>query len=197
VNVRVIGLTGSIGMGKSTTAAMFAARGVPVHDADAAVHKLYRGEAAAALEAAFPGVTAEGEVDRARLAEQVVGDADALARLEAIVHPLVRESERRFLAQREAEGCLLAVVDVPLLFETGEENRVDVIVVVTADAETQRARVLARPGMTEEKLKSLLARQIPDSDKTRRSHFVVDSGRGLEAASREVDAILRALALTL
>jgi dephospho-CoA kinase len=194
VSVRVIGLTGSIGMGKTTTAAMFAARGVPVHSADAAVHKLYRGEAVAPLEAAFPGVAVDGVVDRARLAERVVGDADALARLEAIVHPLVRESEREFLRDRRAGGYRLVVVDVPLLFEVGASDRVDVIVVVTAAPEIQRARVLARAGMTEARFNSLLARQIPDAEKRRRAHFLVDSGHGFDAAARQVDSILRALA---
>lgn len=189
-----IGLTGSIGMGKSTTAAMFAERGVPVHDADAAVHRLYKGEAAAPIEAAFPGVTVDGVVDRARLAERVVGDADALAQLESIVHPLVRESQRAFLAKAEGEGHRIAVVDVPLLFETGGTGRFDAIVVVSAADEIQRARVMKRPGMTEEKLDALLARQVPDAEKRRRAHFVVDSGRGFEAAGRQVDAILRALA---
>ncbi len=192
--MRVIGLTGSIGMGKTTTAAMFAARGVPVHDADAAVHRLYRGEAVAPLEAAFPGVTVDGTVDRARLAERVVGDTGALARLEAIVHPLVRESQAAFLRDRRAEGHRLVVVDVPLLFEAGGAGRVDIIVVVTADADIQRARALQRAGMTEAKLAALLARQAPDAEKRRRAHFLVDSGHGFEAAARQVDAILRALA---
>ena len=191
--VRVIGLTGSIGMGKSTTAAMFARRGVPVHSSDAAVHRLYSGEAVAAIEAAFPGVTAAGAVDRARLAERVVGDPEELARLEAIVHPLVRQSEEAFLAKARANGHRLALIDVPLLFETDAAGRFDAIVVVTADPEVQRARVLARPGMTEAKLASLLARQVPDQEKRRRAHFLVDTGRGLAAAEREVDAILRAL----
>ncbi len=195
--MRIVGLTGSIGMGKSTTAAMFAARGVPVHDADAAVHRLYRGKAVAPLAEAFPGVTVDGAVDRSRLAERVVGDADALARVEAIVHPLVRESEGRFLDERRSEACRVVVVDVPLLFEVGATDRADVIVVVTADAEIQRARVLARPGMTEAKLAALLARQVPDAEKRLRAHFLIDSGRGLKAAGREVDAILRALAATL
>ncbi len=194
--MRVIGLTGSIGMGKTTTAAMFAERGVPVHDADAAVHRLYAGEAAPALEAAFPGVAVDGVVDRARLAERVVGDSDALARLEAIVHPLVRKSEDAFVSEMRAGGHRIVLVDVPLLFEAGGSERVDVIVVVTADAEIQRARVMARTGMTEEKFASLLARQAPDHDKRRRAHFLVDSGHGLDAARRDVEAILYALAMT-
>jgi dephospho-CoA kinase len=192
--MRVIGLTGSIGMGKSTTAAMFAARGVPVHDADAAVHRLYRGKAVAPLEAEFTGVTVGGVVDRARLAEHVVGDAGALARLEAIVHPLVRESEREFLAAARAGGARLVVDDVPLLFEVGATDRVDIVLVVSADAAVQRSRVLSRPGMTEEKFAALLARQVPDDEKRRRAHFVIDSGRGFDAAGRAVTAILRALA---
>lgn len=196
MSMRVIGLTGSIGMGKSATSAMFAERGVPVHDADAAVHRLYEGEAVALLDAAFPGVVVDGAVDRSRLAERVVDDADAMARLESIVHPLVRKSERAFLAARRAEGHRLVLIDVPLLFETGGSDRVDAIVVVTADAPTQRQRALERPGMTEEKLKSLLARQVPDAEKRRRAHFLVDSGHGFEAAGRDVAAILRALAPT-
>ena len=184
-------------MGKTTTAAMFVARGVPVHGADAAVHALYGGRAVAPIEAAFPGVTTDGRVDRAKLAERVVGDADAMAQLEAIVHPLVRESQDAFLHERRARGARLVVVDVPLLFETGGLDRVDVIVVVSADRETQRARVLARPGMTQEKFDALLARQVPDEEKRRRAHFLVDSGRGFDAAERHVGAILRALAATL
>jgi dephospho-CoA kinase len=192
--MRVIGLTGSIGMGKSTTAAMFARCGIPVHSSDEAVHRLYAEEAAAPIEAAFPGVTVGGGIDRAQLAERVVGDPAALARLEAIVHPLVRRSEEEFLVKAQADGRRLVLIDVPLLFETDAAGRFDVIVVVTADAEIQRARVLARPGMTETKFASLLARQIPDEEKRRRAHFLVDSGRGLAPAEREVDAILRALA---
>ena len=191
--MRVIGLTGSIASGKSTTAKMFARHGVPVHDADAAVHRLYRGEAVAPVEAAFPGVSVDGAIDRARLAERVVGDQAALARLEAIVHPLVRESENAFLAREEARGTRVVVIDVPLLFETGETNRADVLVVTTVAPEIQRARVLARPGMTAAKLEALLARQMPDAEKRKRAHFLVDSGNGLEAAEREVDAILKAL----
>jgi len=181
-------------MGKSTTAAMFCARGVPVHDADAAVRDLYSGRAVAAVEAAFPGVAVNGAIDRALLSERVLGDDAALARLEAIVHPLVRESEAAFLAKCHAEARRMIVVDVPLLLETGGSERVQAIVVVSADAAVQRARVLARPGMDEAKLAAILARQMPDAEKRRRAHFVVDSGRGLMAAERAVDAILRALA---
>jgi dephospho-CoA kinase len=194
MSVRVIGLTGSIGMGKSATAALFSRRGVPVHDSDAVVHRLYAGEAAPLIEAAFPGVTVGGKVDRARLAERIVGDHPALAQLEAIVHPLVRLSEERFRSTARAEGRRLALVDVPLLFETGADNRFDVLVVVTADPEIQRGRVLARPGMTEKKFASLLGRQMPDAEKRRRAHFLVDTGHGSPAAEREVDCILRALA---
>jgi dephospho-CoA kinase len=192
--VRIIGLTGSIASGKSTTAKMFARHGVPVHDADAAVHRLYRGAAVAPVEAAFPGVTVEGAIDRARLAERVVGDPSALARLEAIVHPLVRMSETAFLAQEQASGSRLALIDVPLLFETGQVDRADVVVVASVTADVQRARVLARPGMTEKKLAAILERQMPDVEKRQRAHFVVDSGRGLAPAEREVEAILRAIA---
>jgi dephospho-CoA kinase len=194
IGLRVIGLTGSIGMGKSTTAAMFARRGIPVHASDAAVHRLYQGPAVAAVEAAFPEVTSEGRIDRVKLSERIVDDPAALARLEAIVHPLVRQSEEAFLADIAAGGHRLALLDVPLLFESGAAPRFDIIVVVTAAAEVQRARVLARPGMTETKFASLLARQLPDAEKRRRAHFVVDSGRGLAPAERDIDAILRALA---
>jgi dephospho-CoA kinase len=192
--VRIIGLTGSIGMGKSTTAAMFRAKGVPVHDADAAVHRLYRSEAVAEIERTFPGVTAGGVVDRAKLAERVAGDDGALARLEALVHPLVRSSEEGFLVRSREAGRRLVLLDIPLLFETGGQGRVDAVVVVTADAETQRRRVLARPGMTAARFEALLARQTPDIEKRRRAHFVVDTGHGFEAADRKVSAILRALA---
>ncbi len=195
--MRVVGLTGSIGMGKTTTAAMFAAAGVPVHDADAAVHRLYRGAAATPIEAAFPGVVESGVVDRTRLAERVVGDPEALARLEAIVHPLVRESESSFLETMRGEGHRLVVLDVPLLFETKATERVDTIVVVTAAPRIQRERVLARSGMSEERFDALLARQVPDADKRRGAHFLVDSGSGMDAARRAVAAILSALAFTL
>jgi dephospho-CoA kinase len=189
----VVGLTGSVGMGKTTTARMFADAGVPVFDADAAVHRLYEGEAASAIEQAFPGTTAAGRVDRTKLGKRVVGDKEALARLEAIVHPLVRNAEEAFLADAEKKGAPVAVLDIPLLFEGGGHRRVDVVVVVFAPAETQRARVLARPGMTEEKLDHLLARQMSDSQKQTRADFVVDTGIGLEAARKQVHNILQAL----
>jgi dephospho-CoA kinase len=188
-----LGLTGSIGMGKTTTAAMFRARGVPVHDADATVHRLYAGDAVPLVEAAFPGATLNGVVDRARLAAAVVEDAGALKRLEAIVHPLVAREEVRFLDRVRTEGRTLVVLDIPLLFEAGADARVDAVLVVTASPDAQRRRVLSRPGMTEEKLAALLARQLPDAEKRRRAHFLVDTGHGLEPARRQVDAVLRAL----
>ncbi|HWT31977.1 MAG TPA: dephospho-CoA kinase [Propylenella sp.] len=194
--MRVIGLTGSIGMGKSTTAEMFQARGVPVHDADRAVHLLYEGAAVAPLEAAFPGIMVDGRIDRARLSKHLAGDPQALARLEEIVHPLVRENEAAFLDRSRREGRRLALLDVPLLLETGGESRVDFVVVVTAAPEIQRQRVLARLGMDESKFQSLLARQLPDAEKRRRAHFVVDTGRGYAAAARQVEGIVRALAFT-
>jgi dephospho-CoA kinase len=190
----VLGLTGSIGMGKTTTARLFAEAGVPVHDADAAVHRLYEHEAVAAIEAAFPGTTDAGKVDRAKLAARVLDDEAAIKRLEAIVHPLVRESETRFLAAAAAQGARIVVLDIPLLFETGGEARVDAVVVVSAPAEVQRARVLARAGMTAAKLDAILAKQVPDSDKRARAHFVVDSARGVDSARVQVRGILRAVA---
>ncbi|MEX0842198.1 MAG: dephospho-CoA kinase [Xanthobacteraceae bacterium] len=190
----ILGLTGSIGMGKTTTARFFAEAGVPVHDADAAVHRLYQGEAAPAIEAAFPGTTANGKVDRVKLAERIAGDLAALRRLEAIVHPLVRQAEERFLAAAEAQGAPVAVLDIPLLFETGGESRVDAVVTVTAPPEVQRTRLLERPGMTEEKLKTLMANQLPDAEKRRRADFVVDSSQGFDAARAQVQDILRRVA---
>ena len=190
----ILGLTGSLGMGKSTTARFFAEEGVPVHDADAVVHRLYEGEAAAAIEAAFPGTTADGKVDREELAARVLGDRVALKRLEAIVHPLVQQAEQRLLAEAEARGEKVAVLDIPLLFETGGEERVDAVVVVSAPPEVQRSRALERPGMTVDKLDAILAKQMPDEEKRRRADFVVDTSRGFEAARTEVRAILKAIA---
>ena len=190
----VLGLTGSLGMGKSTTARFFAEEGVPVHDADAVVHRLYDAEAAAAIEAAFPGTTAAGRVDREKLAARVLGDSEALKRLEAIVHPLVQEAERRLLAEAEARGEKIAVLDIPLLFETGGEERVDAVVVVWAPAGVQRSRAQERPSMTVDKLDAILAKQMPDDEKRRRADFVVDTSRGFEAARAEVRAILDAVA---
>ena len=190
----ILGLTGSLGMGKSTTARFFAEEGVPVHDADAVVHRLYDGEAAAAIEAAFPGTTVGGKVDRDKLAARVLGDAAALKRLEAIVHPLVQEVERRLLAEAQARGETVAVLDIPLLFETGGQDRVDAVVVVSAPPEVQRSRALERPGMTVDKLDAILAKQMPDHEKQRRADFVVDTSRGFEVARAQVRAILDAVA---
>jgi dephospho-CoA kinase len=190
----ILGLTGSLGMGKSTTAGFFAEAGVPVHDADAVVHRLYEGEAAAAIEAAFPGTTAAGKVDRIKLAARVLDDSEALRRLEAIVHPLVREAETRFVADAQARGAKVVVLDIPLLLETASHNRVDAVVVVSAPSDTQRQRVLERPGMTPDKLDALLARQMADSEKRRHADFVVDTSRGYEAARAQVKEILRAVA---
>ena len=189
----VLGLTGSIGMGKSTTARMFVEQGVPVHDSDEAVHRLYAGAAAPLVEAAFPGTTRDGVVDRALLAARILGDADAIRRVEAIVHPLVRADADAFLARARASGAPIAVLDIPLLFETGGRGRVDKVVVVTAPADVQRQRVLARPGMTEEKFQAILARQVPDAEKRRLADFIVDSSQGMEAARGQVRAIIDAL----
>ena len=192
----VIGLTGSIGMGKSTIAEMFRERGIPVFDADAEVHRLYAGEAVAAVEAAFPGTTEDGRVDRARLALALNNDEARFRKLEAIVHPMVRAAEQRFLRDAHDAGVPAAVLEVPLLFETGRDAHVDAVVVVSAPADIQRARVLARPGMTPEKLDGLLARQTPDEDKRRRADFVVDTGGSLADSEAEVDAILDSLKST-
>jgi dephospho-CoA kinase len=190
----ILGLTGSIGMGKSTTAAMFRELGIPVHDSDATVHRLYSGAAAPLIETAFPGVVEAGTVNRTLLGKHVLGNAEAMQRLEAIVHPLVRAEEQTFLKTAAASRAPVAVVDIPLLFETKGENRVDVIVVVSAPAEVQRQRILARPGMNEERFRQILARQMPDKEKRSRAHFVVDTGHGLDHARRQVRDILRALA---
>ncbi|POF32909.1 dephospho-CoA kinase [Roseibium marinum] len=189
-----IGLTGSIGMGKSTTAKMFAAQGVPVHDADAAVHALYSGRAAPLIGSAFPGTVIDGKVDRALLSPHVLGKPDAMKRLEAIVHPLVREEEALFLEKARAAGRRIVMMDIPLLFETQGNRRVDVSVVVTADAQIQRERVLSRAGMSEDRFQSILSKQMPDAEKRRRAHFLIDTGLGMEPARRGVRAILKALA---
>ncbi|BCH21401.1 dephospho-CoA kinase [Mesorhizobium sp. L-8-10] len=189
----VLGLTGSIGMGKSTTARMFADAGVPVHDSDEAVHRLYAGGAAPLVEEAFPGTVRDGTVDRTRLAERVIGDTVAIRRLEAIIHPLVRADADAFLERHRRAGAPLAVLDIPLLFETGGRDRVDKVLVVTAPPELQRERVLARSGMTEEKFRAILAKQVPDAEKRRRADFVVDTGSGLEAARQAVAAIIAQL----
>jgi dephospho-CoA kinase len=190
----ILGLTGSLGMGKTTTAAFFAEAGIPVHDADAAVHRLYDGAAAAAIEAAFPGTTGAGKVDRGKLAARVLDDPAALQRLEALIHPLVREAETRFLAEAERQGARIAVLDIPLLFETGAEGRVDAVVVASAPAEAQMARLRERPGMTPAKIAAILGRQMPDAEKRARADFVVDTSRGLAAARAQVAEILRAVA---
>ena len=186
----VLGLTGSIGMGKSTTARMFRDAGVPVHDSDETVHRLYAGKAAELIEKRFPGVVHEGVVDREKLAKAVLGQPDALKDLERIVHPLVRADADAFLERHRQEGARLALLDIPLLFETGGEDRVDRIVVVTAPAEVQRERVLARPGMTEEKFEAILSRQVPDAEKRRRADYIIDTGQGMDAARRRVADIV-------
>ena len=186
----ILGLTGSIGMGKSTTAKLFAEAGVPVYDADATVHMLYEGEAAPAIEAAFPGTTVDGKVDRNRLSARVVHDPAAMKRLEEIVHPMLGASRQKFLADAERSGARVAVVDVPLLFETGGEKRVDAVVVVTTTPEIQRQRILSRPNMTDEKLDAILARQMPDAEKRRRANFVVDTSHGLDPVRARIRDIL-------
>lgn len=189
----VLGLTGSIGMGKSTTAKMFSEAGVPVHDSDAAVHRLYEGAAAPQVEALFPGTTSEGKVDRERLAQAVVGNPQALEKLELLIHPMVRQDADRFVAKHCARGTPLILLDIPLLFETGGTGRVDKVVVVTAPAEVQRERVLARPGMSEEKFKAILDRQTPDAEKRARADFIIDTSHGVDAARVEVRRIIESL----
>jgi dephospho-CoA kinase len=191
----IIGLTGSIGMGKTETAKMFARHGVPVCDSDAMVHALYErgGAAVAPVEATFPGVAVDGRIDRERLSREVLGKRDALKKLEAIVHPLVGLAQREFLQRAAASGAAMVVLDIPLLFETGGEKRVDVTVVVSAPADVQRKRVLARPGMTAEKLDAILQKQMADSEKRSRADFVVDSGHGLAHAEAQVVAIIQQL----
>jgi dephospho-CoA kinase len=189
----VLGLTGSIGMGKSATADLFRLLGVPVHDADATVHRLYRGRAAPLIEKAFPGTVTEGAVDRARLGAAVLDSPERMQQLEAIVHPLVREEEESFL-KRVAALAPVAVLDIPLLFETGGETRCDAVLVVTAPASVQRDRVLARPGMTEAKFHAILAKQMRDEDKRTRAHFLVDTSRGFSSAEAQVRSILACLA---
>ncbi len=189
----VIGLTGSIGMGKSTIAARIRELGIAVCDADAVVHVLYAGAAVAPIEAAFPGTTVDGRVDRGKLGQALIADASGFRRLEAIVHPLVQAAERAFLHEQAAAGADMAVLEIPLLFETGGDRRCDVVIVVSACAEVQRARVLERPGMTAERLESLLARQVPDEEKRRRADFVVDTNGPLEESLGQVDAIIASL----
>jgi dephospho-CoA kinase len=188
--MRVLGLTGSIGMGKSTTAKLFAEAGVPVYDADATVHKIYEGEAAPAIEAAFPGTTVDGKVDRERLSSKVVHNPAAMKQLEQIVHPMLRAYHQAFLNSAERSGAPVAVIDVPLLFETGGEKRVDAVVVVSTSPEVQRERILARDNMTSEKLDAILARQLPDAEKRKRADFVVDTSHGLEPVRERIKEIL-------
>lgn len=190
----ILGLTGSIGMGKSTTAARFAARGVPVYDSDKAVHRLLAGDAQSAVEAAFPGVVVAGSVDRARLAARVIGDEAAMARLEAILHPMVWTEQAVFLQAARQRGARLVVLDVPLLFESRSEHRYDAIAVVTAPAAVQRQRVLARPGMTPERFERLNARQMPDKDKRRKAHALIDTSGDEGYVQRQVDDLMRSLA---
>ena len=190
----ILGLTGSIGMGKSTTAKLFTEAGVPVYDADATVHMVYEGEAVPAIEAAFPGTTVGGKVDRAKLSAQVVHDAAAMKRLEGIVHPMLRAYHQKFLDEAEQSGAPVAVVDVPLLYETGGEKRVDAVVVVTTSPEVQRERILARDNMTAEKLDAILARQLPDAEKRERADFVVDTSHGLDPVRAQIRDILREVA---
>ncbi len=189
----VLGLTGSIGMGKSTTAQMFLDAGIPVYSADDTVHRLYRGEAAPLIEQAFPGTTKDGEVDRVKLSTVVMGKPEALQRLEKIVHPLVRNEELRFRQEAKDRGAKLIILDIPLLFETGAENRVDKVLVVTAPEKIQRERVLGREGMTADKLDAILARQVPDAEKRNRADFIIDTSQGLVAAREDVQRIIHSL----
>jgi dephospho-CoA kinase len=188
--MRILGLTGSIGMGKSTTAKLFAEAGTPVYDADAAVHKIYEGEAAPAIEAAFPGTTADGRVDRAKLSAKVVHDPAAIKQLEQIVHPMLGASRQKFLDDAEQSGAPVVVMDIPLLFETGGEKRVDAVVVVTTSPENQRERILARGTMSNEALDGILARQMPDAEKRKRADFVVDTSHGLDPVRERIRDIL-------
>jgi dephospho-CoA kinase len=190
----VLCLTGSLGMGKSTAAKFFAEAGVLVHDSDAVVHALYEGEAVAAIEAAFPGTTSDGKIDRNKLAAKVIDDKAALTRLEAIVHPLVAKAREKFLADAQARGAPVVVLDIPLLFEIGGSSSCDAVVVVSAPAQIQRARAFARPGMTEDKFAALLAKQVPDAEKRARANFIVDSSQGLDHARAQVHDILEAVA---
>ncbi|KYH02417.1 dephospho-CoA kinase [Bradyrhizobium sp. DOA1] len=188
--MRILGLTGSIGMGKSTTAKLFAEAGVPVYDADASVHQLYEGEAAPAIEAAFPGTTANGKVDRAKLSARVVHDQAAIKQLEQIVHPMLGASRQKFFADAEAAKAPVVVLDIPLLFETGGEKRVDAVVVVSTSPELQRERVLARGTMDQAKLDAIIAKQMPDAEKRKRADFVVDTSHGLEPVRAQIKHIL-------
>jgi len=192
----LLGLTGSIGMGKSETARIFRRLGVPVYDADAAVHALYAkgGMAVPLIETSFPGSTAGGAVDRARLSQMVVNNVAAMQRLEEIVHPLVNRMEKEFLRQQFGRGAPIVVLDIPLLYEAHREDSVDAVAVVSASADVQRARVAARPGMTDEKLAAVLARQIPDVEKRARADFVIETGQGIDYATQQVRHVLAAVA---
>jgi dephospho-CoA kinase len=189
----VIGLTGGIGMGKSAAAQHFASRGIPVFSADDCVHRVYEGEAVAAIEAAFPGATRDGRVDRKLLAAQVTGHFERLRKLESIVHPMVVKAEVDFLRKQETKGARMAVLEIPLLFETGAEKRVDVTIVMSAPKEVQRERVLARPGMTAEKLEHLLARQLPDAERRARADFVINGGTSLKEMHADLDQLIESL----
>jgi dephospho-CoA kinase len=186
----IVGLTGSLGMGKSTAAAYLREHGVPVFDADAEVHRLYEHEAVAAIEAAFPGTTVDGRVDRARLSASLLAAPQRFAELEAIVHPLVRACERTFLRRAAARGAAIAVLEIPLLFETGADQFVDATIVVSATPELQRARLMKRDNLSPEKLERLLARQMPDAEKRRRADFVVDTSGDVAASRAKLDVIL-------
>ncbi len=186
----LLGLTGSIGMGKSTTATLFRELGVPVYDADATVHAIYENEAVPVIEAAFPGTTENGRVDRQKLSARVVHDESAMKTLEKLIHPMLGAHSRKFLADAEASGAPVAVLDIPLLFETGGETRVDAVVVVTTTPEVQRERILARPNMTPDKLEAILSRQLPDAEKRERADFVVDTSNGLEPVRARLREIL-------
>lgn len=186
----LLGLTGSIGMGKSTTARLFEEAGIPVNDADRVVHDLYRGEAVAAVDEAFPGVAVEGVIDRQALSRRLAENPAHFKILEAIVHPLVKAREQRFVQEARAAGSWLVVLDIPLLFEGGGEGRVDYVAVVSCDSSEQRRRVLARPGMTEEKFEMILSRQMPDEEKRKRADFVINTGRGMDHARNQVSDII-------
>jgi dephospho-CoA kinase len=186
----IVGLTGSIGMGKSTAAERFRHNGIAVFDADACVHELYSGRAIALIEEAFPGTTSNGRVDRQKLASALLEDREGFKRLENIVHPLVREEERKFLHQQAEKGAAIAVLEVPLLFESGADALVDAVVVVSADSETQAARVMQRPGMTREKMQKFLSLQMPDAEKRARADFVVDTSGSLSQSRAQLDSIV-------
>ncbi|WP_312470326.1 dephospho-CoA kinase [Brucella sp.] len=189
----ILGLTGSIGMGKTTAANMFADNGVPVYSADDAVHQLYSGRAAPLIEAAFPGTVVDGTVDRTKLSSAVLGKPEALKKLESIIHPLVHEEEAAFLARARADGADIALIDIPLLFETGGQSRVDKVAVVSAPADIQRERVLSRAGMTEAKFEAILARQMPDAEKRARADFVIDSSGDFDETRAQIKAIIAEL----